>query len=592
MWFAEMLSTAGTRFYFSANDGIHGNELWTSDGTADGTTMVKDINPDGNGFPFALNNFAAINNTFFFSAYTTLSGYELWKTDGTEAGTVMVKDIDPYGDSTPGYLTGFDGKLYFSTDGGLWKSDGTEAGTVMVKDGVAPSDLTNAGKWLYFIAYNNYDTYFSISNLWKTDGTEAGTVLVKAIRKDGWSRPSLLTNLNGELFFTANDGINGEQTLWKSDGTEAGTMMFKNSYTTDLIRVNKLLYFQALGELWKSDGTEAGTKIVKDFGNKGIFGSYTNVFGSFTNVSGELFFLRNTISNNLLFPLAPELWKSDGTWLGTRLVRPRACYLVNPRAALMGGARQLTGANDVLFFTDYSYFDSSPPEFGLWKSNGTRIGTFMLKKFVENPANLTDVNGILFFTGNDGTHGRELWKSDGTWSGTVMVKDINLNGDSYLSLLTDVNGTLYFSAIFGLWKSDGTEAGTVLVKSLIATNLTNVNGTLFFTSDDGIHGLELWKSDGTEAGTFMVKDINPYGDFSPGDFTAINGKLYFSATDGVHGKEPWVSDGTETGTFMIADINPDGSSSPAGFTVADGSVYFSANDGTHGRELWRTTPLK
>jgi len=41
--------------------------------------------------------------------------------------------------------------------------------------------------------------------------------------------------------------------------------------------------------------------------------------------------------------------------------------------------------------------------------------------------------------------------------------------------------------------------------------LTNVNGTLFFTADDGIHGWELWKSDGTTAGTLMVKDINPVG---------------------------------------------------------------------------------
>ena len=37
---------------------------------------------------------------------------------------------------------------------------------------------------------------------------------------------------------------------------------------------------------------------------------------------------------------------------------------------------------------------------------------------------LTNVNGTLFFTANDGTNGRELWKSDGTADGTVLVKDI------------------------------------------------------------------------------------------------------------------------------------------------------------------------
>jgi ELWxxDGT repeat protein len=95
----------------------------------------------------------------------------------------------------------------------------------------------------------------------------------------------------------------------------------------------------------------------------------------------------------------------------------------------------------------------------------------------------------------------------------VLVKDIYPGtGNSYPSNLTDVNGVLYFTAYDGtngteLWKSDGTAAGTVLVYpggDSSPSNLTNVNGVLYFTADDGTNGRELWKSDGTTAGTVMV----------------------------------------------------------------------------------------
>ena len=79
----------------------------------------------------------------------------------------------------------------------------------------------------------------------------------------------------------------------------------------------------------------------------------------------------------------------------------------------------------------------------------------------------------LYFTVVDDNHGHELWKSDGTAIGTVMVKDIRSDSTSsiHISLGVVFGNSLYFTAddrTHGreLWKSDGTETGTVMVEDV------------------------------------------------------------------------------------------------------------------------------
>jgi ELWxxDGT repeat protein len=220
----ELTAVGGTLF-FTADDGVHGQELWKSDGTEAGTVLVKDINPDTNPFGPRPNGLAAVGGTLFFAANDGEHGTELWKSDGTEAGTVLVKDINPnsaYGyavGSYPHYLTDVGGTLFFAANDGtnsleLWKSDGTEAGTVLVKDinpgggnnGSGPKDLTAVNGTLYFSAFVP-DTGIE---LWKSDGTADGTVLVADINPGrAFSSPHALAFVNGALYFAANDGRNG-----------------------------------------------------------------------------------------------------------------------------------------------------------------------------------------------------------------------------------------------------------------------------------------------------------------------------------------------------------------------------------------------
>jgi ELWxxDGT repeat protein len=187
----------------------------------------------------------------------------------------------------------------------------------------------------------------------------------------------------------------------------------------------------------------------------------------------------------------------------------------------------------------------------------------------SDPTELTNVNGTLFFSASDGTsgtdHGRELWSSDETTGVTQMVLDINPgNQGSDPAELTDVDGTLYFAATDGthgteLWTSDGTAVGTNMVLDIMPGPgdstprfFNNYDGSLVFAADDGIHGYEPWFSDGTAAGTYLLKDINPSGSSFPINFARVN-PLFFLA-DGGNGYELWKSDGTPEGTVRVSDV--------------------------------------
>ena len=89
-----------SRLVFIADDGVHGNELWASDGTTTGTYLVKDINPgSGSSFlygapPDEPDNLIVAGDRVFFSATDGTTGFKAWISDGTADGTFQLTDAD------------------------------------------------------------------------------------------------------------------------------------------------------------------------------------------------------------------------------------------------------------------------------------------------------------------------------------------------------------------------------------------------------------------------------------------------------------------------------------------------------------------
>jgi ELWxxDGT repeat protein len=621
----------GSFWYFSAKTCKHGDELFRTNGTAAGTTMVMDVNP-GVDSSF-ITNMIVCGNLLYFSATTKTQGRELWRSDGSPRGTYLVRDIMPGAvGSVPRSFVCMGGTLYFSAvdaTGGqeLFSSKGTSATTGLLKDiypgaiGSAPNHLFLApgGKMFYFSA----KTKLHGRELFRCQGTAMSTTMVRDFYPGTLNGdPSQFVNVGNKTLFSG-AGKNGFE-LWSTQGTFGSTLLVKDinpgvgSSTPALRDSAKImgtrreeLYFAAKTgtqgtELWKTDGTAGGTRLVADI-RPGVNSSAPRYFA----VSGtQIFFsaahptrgrepyrVSGTTTPVLMRDIQPGAGSSDPRWFTPV---PGGVVFVARVGSIGGSGREL-----------WTYTSS----------RGTRFLDDIRKGFPSsNPSSLTRFSSrtltSILLTADDGATGRELFRADwnniGPYIGSKLVKDIEPAKTTRASGITELHSAfgqrLYFGAFDGIIGKElysHQPGGTpTLIKDIRAGGASSnprefatcwMGGTkavTYFIANDGVHGDEVWATDGTTAGTAMLKDVRSGSSGSgPSSLTCSGGKLYFVADDGVSGLELWVSDGTGTGTVLVKDINPGrprGKNRPRDLVSCKGELFFATDDGTNGVELWKS----
>lgn len=397
--------TLNNEVYFAANDGVHGEELWKSDGTAAGTMMLDDINPGpGSSNPADL---TVVGNSIYFAANDGVHGTELWITDGTTAGTKMVADINPgAASSNPANLTlghGYRGSplLYFTatgTDGTPQVYDAipqiTPAVTELSKGLGNISDVVSDGGPVFFSATDVAHG----TELWTASPYSAAAV-IDINPGPGSSNPMDPTAFNNSIYFSADDGTHGRE-LWEASSPPYFSMVDDidpgpaSSNPTGLYAFNNVLYFSANGQLWETRG-DAQSTVQITVGPQ--FSNVTIAPLSYATKGNTVYF-----ASYDSYSSQTELWQTDGTAAGT--------IQTAPGLHLDQYTPQLYATESEVYFIGAGL--RSPEQ--LYQTAGDGTGATLAdpseqtSRWTPNQI-LGLANTTLLFSATDAAHGSELW---------------------------------------------------------------------------------------------------------------------------------------------------------------------------------------
>ncbi|WP_211340238.1 ELWxxDGT repeat protein [Solirubrobacter pauli] len=591
---ADVVALADGTAVFSAEDAIHGRELWRTDGTAAGTQLVSDLVPGPEGsFPVALE---AVGDLAYFY---TVNG--VWRTDGTSAGTRRLVD--------------------FRTASGM------KARTAAAENEPVRQRFQPLGDGVLFV---QPDAYSGEPELWHLRPSGAKKL-------DLFDDPQLGRQLTVSAAVDGKVLLTGTYSQYLTDGTREGTQEvypgvgFAPVKTTD----GHLASYGSGGSLVVLRRGETKSTVV----SPGLEYAPLRAIGDAVYFAAEDGLRRWTAADGVTtLGGPPPAWSETGGeqdiersgstifWTGSSGSRTRLARWDGQTAAVVPGpAYGLTritaaGPGTVLFWAydereedgervlwlagatgmqrvpgevlhgDWTYRMAKTrngvvypawTEHGdleLHRSDGTPGGTGQLGDVNPLPKGSEPYGAarvgarVLFPTAERG----ELWVTDGTAAGTTTVRALDSTGAPLDPVWMDSDGTTaYFLGGNDrlLYQSDGTAAGTRPIAGPFNgfLGLGRVGAAFVFGTDG-----ELWRTDGTAAGTYSL------GETYAGEPVAVNGDRSMLVTSG-YWDSIW-TDGTRTARLPTGRSIA-GVAVPGGFLA--GMELGSPDDSTLGTELYR-----
>lgn len=609
---ASLVNMNGTLF-FSADDGVHGPELWRSDGTPEGTVMVRDISPGPRGSsPAALTEVYGsrlswrLRGSLYFTADDGAFGRELWRSDGTGEGTRLVKDIARGSESSQlEYLTNVGGVLFAGTPFGLWRSDGTERGTFPLRL-LGPAgrgaiinvrDLVETAGRLYFLAVVD-----GVVRLWTSDGTLAGTKVVStSVSVTPPQKGPALKAAEGRIFFVGEDRV-PKRGLFRSDGTARGTVRVTPFEVTvwppDFAIAGASVYFVANdgvhgSEVWKTSVAGHPASIVADIES----GKLSSAPQGLMAAGRQVFFSARTSAEGA------GLWKTDGSVNGTSKVTD----VGTGRASCLPGTLEQAGGQ--LFFS----CRAEEPDLGGDSAKGLR-GPWRIDSAVSGTAAIAGIAGGtgdalalpefrresgIFFRAHDPS-GAALWWTDGSGENTTRLVGLPSEAGLVEPVFSETGEGAFFatkknqSGDLDWYRSDGTSSGTLRILESTGfrdvREISSIGNRLIFWASTADTGLELWSTDGTARGTLLLKDFTPGAAGTPwSPLVRAPSSVYFAVAAPDKGTALWQTDGSPGGTRRIGDTGVGTQSFIEGEVAALGDAVVHVIYSDRGYEIRRTS---
>ncbi|HNX49849.1 MAG TPA: Calx-beta domain-containing protein [Thermoanaerobaculaceae bacterium] len=585
-------ASTGSYAVFVARGASGIDELWRTDGTPAGTTLLRDI--AAGGACAEILGMTAFGDQVLVAAATCRreqgirEGTALWRTDGTPEGTVLVAHpnaayppngvMDIMVANDRAYFTA----MVFPTGWATWRTGGKPENTREVAHGVAWGNGVEVGGRVLF-PWSTGSTWKPV--LWTTNAGLTGAAPFRLPGGELVTNPEQLLRVGARLFLQATD-ITGRSQLWVTDGSPSGTVRLGDLSSSRLAPELRAVEGGVLAAVWKgddrtdlwaSDGSPAATHRLRTFVDVSLRHGYElqptprrwTVFTADDGVHGS------------------EPWRSDGTLAGTFRLAD-----VCPGDCGSWITTQASSRRRVVFVA------AGQDSRQVWATAGTAASTVPLgiagcgNEIQGRYDVILAIDDRFLLTARDTEGTCSWWTSDGTPSGTQPLLDPRPGtaglpyegsherwyGDR--GALAVVDGTAALTAGGTLWRSDGSATGTGVVTEGLAPLRSLVpwlDEVLFTTADTP---QPLFSSNLTPEGTSVMipETCSSFLD-APAEAVAIRGVI-FAGRDHDHGCEPWITDASGHNPHLLSDLEAGPASSLLrGFVPVGDSVFFTAGEG-------------